>query len=80
MYRGAKYNVRVYHQRYKSCNSLSRPSLDNSYAERVVYHLKKWSGIQMSLPHYSGKNKGPPHNSDLYEGYRYGHCNTFNSL
>ncbi|KAE8334455.1 hypothetical protein BDV24DRAFT_145839 [Aspergillus arachidicola] len=80
MYPGAKYNVRVYHQRCKSCDSLSRPSLDNSYAERVVYRLKKWSGIQMSLPHYSGKNKGPSHNSDLCEGCRHGHCNASNSL
>ncbi|KAE8394871.1 zinc-binding domain-containing protein [Aspergillus alliaceus] len=73
MYPGAKYNARVYHQRCKSCNSLSRPSLDDSYAERVVYRLKKWSGIQMSPLDYSGK-KGPPHNSDLCEGCRAGHC------
>lgn len=80
MYLGGKYNARVYHQRCKSCDSLSRPSLDNSYAERVVYRLRKWSGIQMDLPLYFGKKKGPPHNSDLCEGCRDGHCNAFGSL
>ncbi|KAE8380928.1 zinc-binding domain-containing protein [Aspergillus bertholletiae] len=80
MYPGAKYNARVYHQRCKRCNALSRPFLDTSYAERVVYRLKKWRGVQMDVPHYSGENKGRPHNSDLCEGCKDGRCSAFGSL
>ncbi|KAB8071783.1 zinc-binding domain-containing protein [Aspergillus leporis] len=77
MYQEAEYNARVYHQRCKSCNSLSRPSLDNSYVGRVAYHLKKWSGVQMDFAHYFGESKGPPHDSDLCGGCRDGHCIAF---
>lgn len=73
MYPGAKYNARVYHQRCKSCDSLSKPYLDDSYAERVAYRIKKWCGIQMDLPYYSGQSKGP-HHSHLCEGCKDGHC------
>jgi len=73
LYSGAKYNARVYHQRCEGCNRLSRPLLNESYAGRVVYRIQKWSGIQMDLPHYSGKSKGP-HNKNLCEGCKYGHC------
>ncbi|EEP75359.1 conserved hypothetical protein [Uncinocarpus reesii 1704] len=69
----AKYNARVYHQRCKSCNRLSRPVLDSSYAERVAYRLKKWHGIQTETAVYSGGSKGP-HNSRLCEGCKDGHC------
>ncbi|KAK4966053.1 hypothetical protein LTR28_003306 [Elasticomyces elasticus] len=44
-----------------------------SYAERVAYRLKKWSGIVMELPPYSGQSNGP-HLSSLCEGCRSGHC------
>ena len=40
MYPGAKYNARVYNQRCQGCNSLGKPRLDDSYAERVAYRLK----------------------------------------
>jgi len=73
MYPNSKYNARVYHQRCKSCNSLSQPLLDHSYAERIAYRLKKWQGIVMELPPHSGESRGP-HNSDLCEGCRHGHC------
>jgi hypothetical protein len=73
LYSGEKYNARVYHQRCRGCKSLSRPLLDESYAERVAYRIKKWCGIQMDVPHYSGESNGP-HNSDLCEGCRAGHC------
>ncbi|OJD17618.1 hypothetical protein AJ78_02317 [Emergomyces pasteurianus Ep9510] len=42
MYPGAKYNARIYHQRCKSCKGLSQPLLDESYADRVAYRIKKW--------------------------------------
>lgn len=59
MYPGAEYNARVYHQRCKTCNSLSRPILNESYAERVAYRIKRWCGIHMDLPHYSANSKDP---------------------
>ena len=66
-YSGLKYNARVYHQRCKSCNSLSRPELDNSYAERVSYRLAEWSGIVLEEPPYSGHSR-KPRRSRLCEG------------
>lgn len=69
-----KYNARVYHQRCQHCKQPSRPSLDqDSYAERIAYRLKKWSGIKMVPPTYSGESKGP-HHSHLCEGCKAGHC------
>ncbi|KKZ68601.1 hypothetical protein EMCG_01051 [[Emmonsia] crescens] len=73
LYPGKKYNARVYHQRCQSCNNLSRPLLDESYADRVAYRIKKWRGIHMDLPSYSAKSNGP-HYSHLCEGCRDGHC------
>ena len=73
MYPGAQYNARVYNQRCRGCNRLGEPHLDGSYAERVAYRLKKWCGIEMDRPVYSGQSKGP-HQSDLCEGCRDGHC------
>ena len=58
MYPGAKYNVWVYKQHCKGCNGLSKPGLDDSYAERVAYRLKKWCGIEMDRPNYSGQSNG----------------------
>ena len=74
MYPGAQYNARVYHQRCKGCNSLSKPCLDNSYAERVAYRIKKWCGIEIDRPNYSGQSNGP-HQRSLCEGCKDGHCN-----
>ena len=73
MYPEEEYNVRVYHQRCQRCNGLSTPRLDDSYAERVAYRLKKWSGIEMDAPNRSGTSKGP-HQSELCEGCKDGHC------
>lgn len=73
MYSGAEYNARVYHQRCKACNKLSKPKLDESYAERVAYRLKKWCGVQMETPDYFGPSTAP-HKSDLCEGCKHGHC------
>ena len=73
MYPGAQYNARVYNQHCKKCDSLGKPRLDNSYAERVAYRLKIWSGVEMKKPPYSGVSKGP-HEIELCEGCKNGHC------
>lgn len=74
MYSGNRYNVRVYHQRCKSCNWLSRPNLDvGTYVERVTYWLKKWSGVEVERPSH-GERRGKPHESYLCEGCKNGHC------
>lgn len=54
---GAQYNARIYHQRCLRCNNLGKPRLDDSYAERVTYRLKKWCGMEMNRPFYSGQVK-----------------------
>jgi hypothetical protein len=73
MYPGARYNARVYHQRCLKCNSLGKPWLDDSYAERVAYRLKKWCGVQMEMVTYSGPSK-KPHENEFCEGCKAGHC------
>ncbi|KAJ5950270.1 uncharacterized protein N7479_008683 [Penicillium vulpinum] len=73
LYPGQTYNARVYHQRCKICKSLSRPVLDQSYAERIVYWIKRWNGVQVERPSGSRDSRGP-HNSELCEGCRVGHC------
>lgn len=73
MYHGARYNVIVYHQRCRKCNKLAKPRLDESYAERVAYRLKKWRGVHVETPTYSGQSKGP-HRRELCEGCKAGHC------
>lgn len=78
MYPGARYNARVYHQSCKSCNCLSRPLLNDTYAERIAYRIKKWNGIEVETPHYSG-NSELPHNEDLCEGCKAGHCKRLNN-
>lgn len=74
MYPETEYNVRVYHQRCKSCNRLSRPILNESYTERVVYRIKKWNGISLRPPFHAKRKTGLPHNSRLCEGCKDGHC------
>lgn len=73
LYTGGKYNVRVYHQRCKSCKRLSRPKLNETYAERTAYRIKNWHGIEQEARPHSGNSNGP-HNSELCEGCRHGHC------
>lgn len=75
MYHGRRYNARVYHQHCKECNVLAEPELNETYAQRVAYRLKKWSGIHVEPPPYHGADAGmPPHMSELCEGCKAGHC------
>ncbi|GAP92956.1 hypothetical protein SAMD00023353_0403610 [Rosellinia necatrix] len=73
MYPRRQYNATVYHQRCKRCDNLSSPILDETYAERVTYWLKKWSGILVEQPNHSRGSKGP-HQESLCEGCKAGHC------
>ncbi|KAI0403175.1 zinc-binding domain-containing protein [Xylaria palmicola] len=72
-YTGQRYNARVYHQRCRNCDRLSKPILDHTYAERVAYWLKKWSGIRMPTPPPPKKTR-IPHERELCEGCKAGHC------
>ena len=72
-YPEAQYDATVYHQRCQGCNKPWKPILDSTYAERVAYRLKKWSGIAGDTPYYSPKNTRP-HRIELCEGCRGGHC------
>ncbi|KAI8945084.1 zinc-binding domain-containing protein [Xylaria longipes] len=74
IYPDDEYNARVYRQRCKACDTLSTPSLDHSYAERVAYRLKKWRGIKLKRPQYSDKNDDTPHEGTFCEGCKAGHC------
>jgi RNase P subunit RPR2 len=76
-YHGDQYNARVYNQSCKACGRLSTPQLDETYAERIAYRIKKWHGVQMEAPPYSGPS-GAPHESDLCEGCKHGHCSNLN--
>lgn len=73
LYAGQKYNARIYHQRCKACSWLSRPVLDHSYAERIVYWIKQWNGVRVERPPVSRDSRGP-HNRQLCEGCKAGHC------
>ncbi len=73
MYSEAQYNARVYHQRCLRCNSLSKPHLDDSYAERVTYRLKKWCEMKMNRSFYSGQSEDS-HLSNLCEKCKNDHC------
>ena len=75
MYAGNKYNARVYNQHCLKCNHLGEMSLDDSYADRVAYRLKKWSGVKLATPDFSGGSSRGPHLEDLCEGCKAGHCN-----
>ena len=68
-----KYNARVYHQRCLFCEWVSRPELDDSYADRVAYRLKKWSGVPVEAV-YNGGNSMKPHESEYCEGCKAGRC------
>ncbi len=74
MYSEAQYNARIlYHQQCLKCNNLSKPHLDDSYAERVTYRLKKWCEMKMNRPFYSGQSEDS-HQSNLCERCKNDHC------
>jgi hypothetical protein len=61
-------------QRCKNCRAVGWPVLNHRcYAERATYWLKKWNGIEVERPDYSGQSRGP-HDSELCEGCKAGHC------
>ncbi|GLB02727.1 hypothetical protein AtubIFM57258_006190 [Aspergillus tubingensis] len=75
LYPDDEYNARVYHQRCKKCNSLSRPFLDeDSYAQRIAYRMKKWYGVDVERPVYDERKRTKPHNRELCEGCKAGRC------
>ncbi|GKZ73283.1 hypothetical protein AnigIFM50267_009965 [Aspergillus niger] len=75
LYEGDEYNARVYHQRCKGCNALSRPFLDEkSYAERIAYRMKRWYDVDVERPVFNGSGNSKPHNRDLCEGCKVGRC------
>lgn len=73
MYPGSQYNARVYHQRCRSCQKVSQPKLDFSYADRIVYRIKKWNYVPVEKPPSSSNSKGP-HDKALCEGCKVGRC------
>ncbi|KAM0717568.1 hypothetical protein Q7P37_007420 [Cladosporium fusiforme] len=74
LYPDSSYNARIYHQRCKKCNELSRPKVTHdSYAERVAHWLKIWSGVDVERRPFSGRS-AIPHKSELCEGCKLGHC------
>lgn len=75
LYPNARYNARIYHQRCIRCNTPGRlEEVDDSYTERVSYWLKRWSGVQVEAAQHSYKKTRAPHQSDLCEGCKAGHC------
>ncbi|KAI3317245.1 zinc-binding domain-containing protein [Xylariaceae sp. AK1471] len=73
LYPQNKYNARIYHQHCKRCGSVSKPTLDHTYADRVSYRIRKWCGIQLEAPPYADRTT-PPHRCELCEGCKAGHC------
>ena len=72
-YEGGRYNARVYHQRCKKCGEIGSPSLDESYAHRVAFRIKKWNGVQVEAPVYSHVSRRP-HDSRLCLGCAVNRC------
>ncbi|KAK4139129.1 zinc-binding domain-containing protein [Dichotomopilus funicola] len=79
-YPGRWYNAVVYGQRCKSCDTLGIIRLDEqSYVERVVYRLKKWSGMKMGGEGFR-RQKGPDHEHEFCEGCKAGRCSWGNDM
>lgn len=55
LYRGSRYNARVYAQRCKHCDAFSTPILDDSYSERVANRIKTWCRVKSNLSTRKGK-------------------------
>lgn len=50
-----RYHVKVYH--CQGCGKMNWTKLDGSCIKRIVYLLKKWSGIDVEAPVFSGTDK-----------------------
>jgi hypothetical protein len=74
LYSGKRYNAVVWHQRCRKCNGFGRPKLDDTYAMRVAYRLRVWFGKPVKKVHYR-EGDSTPHESELCEGCKNGHCN-----
>lgn len=74
LYVDSQYNARIYHQRCKECHWISKPRiLKDSYAERVAYRLKVWSGVPVEKM-AKGRKTQIEHSVGLCEGCRAGRC------
>ncbi|ATY63112.1 zinc finger protein [Cordyceps militaris] len=76
LYHGNEYTVVVYHQRCLKCNALAKPTLDDTYEERVARCLKIWSNIKIPREHHEHKRTAP-HESSRCEGCKAGHCQDY---
>lgn len=71
---GNGYHATVFGQRCRQCKNLGLLKMDeDSYVDRVAYRLKKWANIEVTPPPYKEK-QGPPHETELCEGCKRGHC------
>ncbi|RVD82369.1 uncharacterized protein DFL_006795 [Arthrobotrys flagrans] len=69
------YSAQVYNQRCRSCKQLASMKLDvDTYVERVVRRLKMWKGEYAPIKWY--RRKMLPHDEELCEACKAGHCLT----
>lgn len=75
LYKDKQYNALVWHQRCRKCESLGELHMDEgTYTERVAYRLGKWLGLKATVPPFSGRVVDGPHDWELCEGCKNGHC------
>lgn len=67
------YNARVYHERCIRCNSISKPELDFTYAQRVADSIKFWRGIRFERKERSETSRAP-HEEAYCEGCKVNRC------
>ncbi|KAK7934718.1 zinc-binding domain-containing protein [Apiospora marii] len=69
------YNATVFNQRCKSCNALGTFSIDQRcYVNRVAYRIRSWAGVKQERAPYNFTETSRPHEEDLCEGCKRGHC------
>ncbi|KAK0743880.1 zinc-binding domain-containing protein [Schizothecium vesticola] len=79
-YHNSGYNVVVYGQRCNKCNRFGDLTLhEASYVDRVSYRVMKWTGVPMPRRGHGGVKSKAPHEEDLCEGCKRGHCPWSNS-
>ncbi|KAF5693324.1 hypothetical protein FGLOB1_14417 [Fusarium globosum] len=47
---------------------------EETYVDRVTYRIKKWNGVEVEWPEYSGKSKAP-HEEEYCGGGKARYCN-----